>query len=138
MTSGYTAAALNLLRHQLRWVVGLALVAMAALALLPTLTHALARAAGGASSSFTEVCTPQGTRLVALADGETAPDSALLQLEHCSWCTAALGDLAPPPVVLRHGLPAAGAGFVPPLFLQAPHTLHAWASAQARAPPLRA
>jgi len=122
-------------RHHLRLAVWLALVAIAAVALLPTLSHALTRAAGGGSSGFTEVCTPQGTKLVALADGQTAPDGALLQLEHCSWCTAALGDLAPPPVALQHDVSVDGAGVVPPLFLQAPHTLHAWASAQPRAPP---
>lgn len=136
MTSGYTAAAVKLLRHHLRLAVWLALAAMAAVALLPTLSHALARAAGGGSSAFTEVCTPQGTKLVALADGQAAPDSALLQLEHCSWCTAALGDLAPPPLAWHQDGPVAGAGFVPALFLQAPHTLHAWASAQPRAPPV--
>lgn len=129
---------MNALRHHLRFATWLALIAIAAMALLPTLSHALARQAGAGSSTFTEVCTPQGTKLVALADGQDAPDSAMLQLEHCSWCSGALGNLAPLPAAPRYDLPVAGADFVPAPFLQAPYTLHAWASTQPRAPPVSA
>lgn len=108
---------------------------MAATALLPTLWHVLARGSGAGPSALTEVCTPQGTRLVALADGQQAPDSAALQLEHCSWCTAALGDLAPPPAPALRDVPAAGAGPMPLRRAPALHTRHAWALAQPRAPP---
>ena len=108
------------------------------MALLPTLSHAMARAAGTAGSGYAEVCTPQGMKLVALNDGETAPDSAALQLEHCPWCTAAPGDLAPPPVRHSADLPPAGTLLLPPLFLHGPRTLHAWLLASPRAPPILA
>lgn len=126
---------MNTLRHHFRPAVWLALIAIAAMALLPTLSHALARSGGAGSTAFTEVCTPQGMKVVALTDGEEAPDSAQLRLEHCHWCTAAIGDLAPPPVILPQEVPAAAGVCVPTLFLQARHTLHAWASVQPRAPP---
>ncbi|WP_425256517.1 DUF2946 family protein [Rubrivivax sp. RP6-9] len=129
---------MNLLRRHLRPALWLALAALAAMALLPTLSHAMARAAGGAGSGFTEVCTPQGMKLVALGDGETAPDSAALQLEHCPWCTAALADLAPPPVRQRADLPPACTLLLPPLNLHGPRTLHAWLLASPRAPPVLA
>ena len=115
----------------------LALVAMLALALLPTVSHALAFARGGAA--WAEVCTPQGMRLVAVDAAQAADNGAPAQaaghLEHCPLC--ALGADAPPlppapPAALR--LPVAGAE-PPPLFLQAARTLHAWRSAQPRAPP---
>src|SRR5262245_31384367 len=48
----------------------LALVAMLALAVLPTLSHALAFARGGAA--WAEVCTPQGMRLVAVDAAQSA------------------------------------------------------------------
>ncbi len=108
------------------------------MALLPTLSHAMARAAGTAGSGYAEVCTPQGMKLVALNDGETAPDSAALQLEHCPWCTAAVGDLAPPPALQGASPQPAGQLLLPPLFLRGPRTLHAWLLASPRAPPVLA
>jgi hypothetical protein len=128
----------NLLRHHFRPALWLALVAIAAMALLPTLSHAMAHVAGGVGSGFTEVCTPQGMKLVALNDGETAPDSAALQLEHCPWCTGALGDIAPAPALQGAGLQPAGTLLLPPLFLHGPRTLHAWLLANPRAPPVLA
>ena len=116
----------------------LALVAMLALALLPTLSHALAFARGGAA--WAEVCTPQGMRLVAVdaaqaAADPDAPAQAAGRLEHCPLC--ALGaDLPalPPAAPAALALPLAAAE-PPPLFLHAPRTLFAWHSAQPRGPP---
>ncbi len=104
---------------------------MLALALLPTVSHALARSGTG----FAEVCTPQGMKVVALADGERQPSTAATHLEHCAYCSAGFSavDLPPPPPVLPV-LNVAGSE-APPLFLQAPTTLHAWATAQPRGPP---
>lgn len=120
-----------------RFPLWLALVAMLALALLPSVSHALAYARGGAA--WAEVCTPQGMRLVAVDAAQAAdagtPVQAAGHLEHCPLCV--LGGDAPP-------LPPAGAATVPlplagaelpPLFLQAPRTLFAWRSAQPRGPP---
>jgi len=108
---------------------------MAAMVLLPPLSHVLAAASGG-GNGFAEVCTPQGTKLVALADGETAPSGAILLLEHCPYCTAAAGAVGLPPAPVALLLLVAAGTSEPPLFLHAPRTLFAWASANPRAPPL--
>jgi hypothetical protein len=122
---------LNTVRHHLRLGTWLALVAMLALALLPTVSHALARSGSG----FAEVCTPQGMKVVALADGEQQPSSAAMHLEHCPYCAVAGTAAALPPAPLVLPLPPAEAALQPPLFLQAPSTLFAWAAAQPRGPP---
>ncbi len=107
---------------------------MLALALLPTLSHALSAARG--LSNWAEVCTPQGLRLVAL-DGTAVPDAApAVHLEHCPLCALQNAAAAPPPaaaVVLPLVLHGAE---VPALFLQAPHTLFAWRSPHPRGPPV--
>jgi hypothetical protein len=119
------------IRRHLRFANWLALVAMLALAVLPTLSHAMA----GSSNGFAEVCTPQGPKVIALADGEQQPSSASLHLEHCPYCIAGIGAVGMPPAPLVLPLPAAEAALQPPLFLQAPRTLFAWAVAQPRGPP---
>ncbi len=122
------------LRHHLRPATWLALIAVLALALAPTVSRALAFAHGEAA--WTEVCTPLGLKLQAVADtGEEAPAAHLGQLEHCGFCGFSTGA-APLPVAASHDLPAATAAeALPVLFLQAPRTLLAWRSAQPRAPP---
>jgi len=105
---------------------------MLALALLPTLSHALA----GSSSGFAEVCTPQGMKVVALAEGQQQPATASLHLEHCPYCVAGFAGAPLPPAALALPLPAQAAALAPPRFLQAPRTLFAWAAAQPRGPPI--
>jgi Protein of unknown function (DUF2946) len=124
-------------QHQ-RLLTWLALVAVLGMALLPTLSHALAFARGDASR-WAEVCTPQGMRLVAVDDSAGAEDKTLPtasgQLEHCPLCALGAGAMAPPPAPLAVlWLPLAGAE-PPTAFLQAPRTAHAWRSAQPRGPP---
>ena len=115
----------------------LALVAMLALALLPTVSHALAFARGGAA--WAEVCTPQGMRLVSVDAAQAvdtgAPVQAAGHLEHCPFC--ALGaDLPALPPAPAAALPLPlGSAEPPALFLHAPRTLFAWRSAQPRGPP---
>lgn len=117
--------ALRRLLPHTRW---LALLAAAALVLLPTLGHAFAKGGG----SLAEVCTPQGLKWVPLDDGETTPAPSV-HLEHCVFCATAV---APPPAVpAARALPVAGNTPVPPRFLSAPRTPHAWASARPRGPP---
>lgn len=112
---------------------------MLALALLPTVSHALAFAHGG-KSNWAEICTPQGMKLVALDDApgaaDTPPAQAGSHLDHCPYCglSGHATGLPPAPAAVP-GLPA-GADAVPRLFLQAPRTLFAWRSAQPRGPPL--
>ncbi len=120
----------------------LALWAMLAMALLPTVSHALAFARGGASN-WVEVCTPQGMRLmaVAVADGADgapapAPVQAAGHLEHCPLCALG-GDLPPLPAAAPAALLPPHSAALPSLFLQAPYAQQAWRSAQPRGPPSR-
>ncbi len=110
---------------------------MVTLALLPTLAQAFAQARGG--QALTEICTPQGMKLVVVDGGEPAAPadaakSALGHLDHCPFCATATHALAPPPVAPKLLLPPVGAEAAP-LFLQAPRTLHAWVAARPRGPP---
>jgi hypothetical protein len=125
----------------------LALAAMLALALLPTVSRALAFANGDVR--WAEVCTAGGMKLapvaapgdIALSRGSTSglhgddgPALGSSHLEHCSYCGLS-GGAAPLPATAASVI-TAPAGHAPPaLFLQAPRTLFAWRSAQPRAPP---
>lgn len=114
----------------------IALVAIWALALVPTLSRALDFAAG--NGSWAEVCTAQGPRLVSTDAGDDTPPQAVPSLEHCRLCPLALDSAAPlPSAAVQLPLPVAGAE-PPPLFLHAPRPLFAWRSAQPRAPPAAA
>jgi Protein of unknown function (DUF2946) len=130
--------AVTTFRRHLLSISWLALLAMCALALAPTVSHALAKARG--STQWTEVCTPQGMRLVAL-DAQTTPEQQPAvggHLEHCPWCgvgSISAGMPPAPPAVLP---PAQPLRFVPPLFLQARQTPFVWAPAQPRGPPATA
>ena len=109
---------------------------MLAFALVPTVSRAMSFVQG--DTACTEICTPQGLKVVALADGETAPVQASgHHLDHCALCGLA-GDGAAPWPSPSVTMPLALAGTeVPRLFLQAAHTPFAWLSAPARAPPAR-
>lgn len=126
------------LRLNTRRLAWLALVAVLAMALVPTLARALAHGQG-ASTQWVEVCTAQGMKMVPVAAAQAqesqAPEaSPLSQLEHCPMC--ALGHLcAGPPAALPAPLPAAAARLVPARFLHAPRTLHVWRASQPRGPP---
>lgn len=126
-----------MLPRAFRFPLWLALAAMLALALLPTLSHALAFARG--ASAWAEVCTPQGMRLVSVDVAQAVdtgtPVQAAGHLEHCPLC--ALGADTPPlPPAPPAALPLPLSAAEPPaLFLHAPRTLHAWRSAQPRGPP---
>ena len=123
-------------RKQLRGFVWLALVAMLALSLLPTVAHALTFVQGG-KSSLAEVCTPRGMQWVQLdgAPADTELPAAVDHMDDCPYCSRAMSMLGLPPPVLQLQLQAPAGGVKPPLFLSAPRTLFAWASAQPRGPP---
>jgi hypothetical protein len=126
------------MRHRLRRLSGIALLAVFGLVFAPTISHALAH---GGNSAWAEVCTPQGMKLVALdehgvPDTSAPPSTTISHLDHCPLCglgAAALPRAAPAPWAslpgLRHTLPR--------LFLQAPRTLFAWAAPPSRGPPHR-
>jgi hypothetical protein len=124
-------------RNQLRKFVWLALSAMLALSLLPTVAHALSFAKGEASS-LAEVCTAQGSQWVSLPGqpvGGDAPATGVGHLEDCPYCSQGAASACLPPALPALQLPAISGAVSPPLFLHAPRTLFAWASAQPRAPP---
>ncbi len=129
------------LHRHLRPLTWLALVAVLALALMPTLSHALTFARGD-TVAWAEVCTPQGLKVVAVdgrdAEAPAAPVNIAAHLEHCPFCKLSSHDALPlPPALPAVAEPLPPGPFLPPLWLQAPRTLHAWASAQPRAPPLQ-
>lgn len=109
-------------------------------ALAPTLSHAFQ---GPAAGMWGEICTAAGFVSVAV-EGSAAPAEqpgaghAMGDFAHCPFCFlqghASALPSQPPAAIAPVGLRFA----VPRLFLQATRTLHVWASAQARAPPLSA
>ena len=113
----------------------LAMLAMLALALLPTVSHALALSRGG--NAWAEVCTPQGMRLVAVDDSasDAAPTRTAGHLEHCALCALAGVAAAPPPAPAVVPLLPLASVEPPRLFLHAPRTLFALCTAQPRGPP---
>lgn len=113
------------------WIAALAIL-LASLA--PSLGHALALANG---TTWIEICTTQGSKWIpAGKDGsQQAPASAHV-LEHCPYCSLHAPTLGLPPATQLAPLPLALGQELPLAFLAAPRTLHAWVSAQPRAPPL--
>ena len=123
---------------QRRLTTWIAIFAILAMAFAPAISQALGRWQGAASWSWAEICRSPGSATSSPADSEPAGDAALVHLfEHCPYCSNHTPTLGLPPA--DHPLV-----FIPPFrdeapaaFLQAPRPLHAWASAQPRAPPLR-
>jgi hypothetical protein len=123
-------------RRALTWI---ALLAMASMALLPTISHALAQPGGPAP--WNEICTSQGMSSMAVAgdasDAGKPPGSepSLSKFEHCAFCGLGAGHLAPPAASrVELALPELS-NALPALFPQAPYLLFAWGSAQPRGPP---
>jgi Protein of unknown function (DUF2946) len=119
----------------------LALVAVLLGALLPTVAHALA--GGRAGTTWAEVCTAQGVKLVPVAaaedpgQAETPGLSLNGSMDHCPYCTLAQAfELAPPPegLVRVHAPVRFG---LPKRFFTAATTPPVWRAAQPRAPPSR-
>ena len=120
-------------RHLIAWIACFALL-MSTLA--PVISQALQ---ADPATSWTEVCTPLGTRLVRTDDATPGSPTQKLPgghfLPHCPYCSLhATGMGLPPAVASPLQLPALSFG-LPELFYAAPATLHAWATAQPRAPP---
>lgn len=129
-------AAVQRARLHFRFGLWLAILAVAALSLMPTISHARAWAQG--SGSWTEICTAQGMKRIAPdADGTTGAGgtNAALHADHCAYCALGAGAGLPPAPAAATPVPTGGAE-VPLLFLHAPRTLHAWLAAPPRAPPL--
>ncbi|MFA9218503.1 MAG: DUF2946 domain-containing protein, partial [Sphingomonadaceae bacterium] len=80
--------------YRRRFTLWIAALAILFSALAPSISHALAL--GERGSSWLEVCTATGTKLVASADGTQQPvkDSLQHTLEHCPYCATHGGSFA--------------------------------------------
>ena len=111
----------------------IAILAILLGALAPAISHALASPGKG----WVEVCTAQGTIWVAGDEaGDNKSSKTTDEAKHCAYCSFhahALGIL--PSAATALPVPALSEA-VPRAFLSAPRTLHAWANAQPRAPPI--
>lgn len=125
---------MNVLHLHRRPLVWLALVAVLATALMPSMARAWVGAqAGPGQAGWVEVCTAQGTRWVQVGqDGE--PGNALALADVCDFCPLQAHLLPAPSPTACACLPAPLAD-VPPLFEQAPYRLAVWCSASPRGPP---
>ena len=117
-------------RYRIAWVM-LTILAMAAL--VPSLSRAAALVQGD-TAPWSVVCAAPAAGAAGV-DLVAAPVEARHLLEHCPLCMLQADGLGLPPHVRPLVAPVAPGHSVPWLFLQAPRPLHAWSSAQARAPP---
>ena len=128
-------AAMRLSSPLRRFASLLALVAVAAAAIAPAAAHALGLSHG---TKWIEVCSTTGPIQIEVpADGPGLPKAPKASdLQHCPFCSPHANEMAPPPALVALPLAPVRAEAVPALFLAAPRPLHAWTSAQPRAPPL--
>jgi len=124
-----------------------ALMAMIAMAIMPTISHAMVRFSEPAGAPMVmEVCTTRGVERISMDPGlqltdpskvagsKTLPASHDLNAEHCPMCGQSGHSALPPPAQSVLKLP--GLSDAPPrLFLLAPSPLFAWLRARPRGPP---
>lgn len=116
------------------WTHWVTLFALVLATLAPGAARTWAHLQGQASGDWGQVCSAMNAEgMVGNPPASGQPAQAMP--DHCTMCLLR-ADLAGPPampvaVALRADLGHAQ----PTLFLHAPHTLYAWSSAQARAPP---
>ena len=124
-----------------------ALCAMIAMAIAPTISHAIVRfSAPAGTPMLMEICTTRGLERISTEPGlqltdqsadagsKTLPASHDLNSEHCPMCGQSGHSGLPPPAQPVLKLP--GLSDVPPrLFLLAPRPLFAWLQARPRGPP---
>ncbi len=140
---GYNVDMVNFFKLR-RMTVWIACFAILLNALAPSLSHAMS-ALSGTSSLLTEVCTANGTKLIA-AVAEKAPDSALKSngdqkknlaaSGHCPFCLPHDGSVSLLPTGAISFALSAKHGLMPSLFYQSPQPLFSWAVAHPRDPPV--
>lgn len=136
---------------RLRRCTWLAICAMLAMTLLPTVSHALALWAAPAWPA--EVCRaraahsslpgspatwvqPVQAQPSPLARGFTLPGGwSGVHFEHCPYCAPSLGSIGPTPAAPMPALLPDGAAEAPAARTHVPQRLQPWTSAQPRAPP---
>ena len=130
-----------------RFGVWAALWAMIAMAIMPTISHAMVRFSGPSGPAMmTEVCTTRGVERISVDPGlqstnplrdagsNSLPASHDLNAEHCPMCGQTGYSGMPPPSQSLLKLP--GLSDAPPqLFLLASRPLFAWLQARPRGPP---
>jgi hypothetical protein len=122
-----------------RWLVALTFLLAA---LMPALSQALAHVRGDVVA-WSQVCrssvvSPRaGASLVAAqAEQQDSQESVHGIFASCPYCALHTQDLAPPPAALAGAVLLLPLSFeMPERFYSAPHSAHAWAPAQSRAPP---
>ena len=88
------------------WVVWLAVLIAVFGAIAPTVSHALALAAGRTPQGV-EICTSEGPRWV-VADTTPSPDDpaptqrSTVNIDHCPFCLQTTDRVAPPPHLLTY------------------------------------
>jgi hypothetical protein len=123
---------------KLRIAAWLASCAMLAGSLTPAVTHLLA-AFAPAAAPWSVLCTSTGFVRVAPPYESSSPlppkDTGKFADTHCPFCLPHAGAFALPSSPTVAILAAEPLHFLPTLFRQSPRPLHAWATAQPRAPP---
>ncbi|MBT9492232.1 MAG: DUF2946 domain-containing protein [Paucibacter sp.] len=122
-----------------RWLVALSFLLAA---LMPALSQALAHARGDVVA-WSQVCrssvvSPRAadSLLAAQADKQDSQESVHGLFSTCPYCGLHAQDLAPPPAAAAGSVLLSSLRFaMPARFYSAPHSAHAWAPAQSRAPP---
>jgi hypothetical protein len=117
-------------RRLTSWIAALALL-LASLA--PAVSHALASANG---TNWIEICTTQGSKWIEAGKVGSERSPASAHALDCPYCPLHAPTLGLPPASQLEHLSLRLGHEVPLAFLSAPRTLHAWVSAQPRAPPL--
>lgn len=118
------------------WIASFAILLTA---LAPAISHAVQR---DAPPGWTEICSVTGAKFVRIdgsgSDAGAQGDADSPQAhaaKRCAWCATDTTAPGLPPAAPA-GLTLLPLAFhVPELFLLAPRPLHAWATAQPRAPP---
>ncbi|HEX8609663.1 MAG TPA: DUF2946 domain-containing protein [Telluria sp.] len=109
------------------------------IAFLAILFSAFAPAIGSAAmaAGTMEVCTSDGVKLIQVAatDGDDAPGSVHHAMQHCAFCATHAGTHLPPSPPAGMLVIDTVRNLYPSLFYRAPQPLHAWSSANPRAPP---
>lgn len=107
--------------------------------LMPSVSHALSDSTSSTTSSWAEICSTVGMKMVQTGGAEepasSLPGKMALHAQHCPFCSLHADAVGLPPV-FEFFLPAATrlAGF-PSLFYQTPALQFIWSAAQSRAPP---
>lgn len=120
---------MEIVRRRLHGIARLAFVAVLALALLPTLSRAMA--AADAAGPWAEICSSTGVKPLT----DPTPTQAAGHLDHCPLCTLQNALPALPVVETAGDVPDAGSAALLPQADAPPRTSHAWRPAAPRGPP---